>query len=253
MFGHLLVIFMLLPSPWALATPADDIRLAELQIPQIAWDALTGTSVLGVDDPADPKLGKRSALRIKARLENQFVNLKVTSLELTPDGQRTLWLESLILEHEWYRELSRLGIHVPRLRGITQLPSGAYALVTDFIEGLHFSVWGVEAKVLQHHRHFRFTEVMLADVQHALNKLSEGGIVANDVQFRLSGDGRAYLIDPEMFGKDPTLLVYPKDFYVRQIRTLITHRRNLDYYELSGEVVRNRCQELLLRVRGFFR
>ncbi len=70
-----------------------------------------------------------------------------------------------------------------------------YVTVTDFVEGKAFTgdEWDLDIPV---------TQTMIDDVRRAGQRLDAAGIEPNDVQFQLTPDGRAVLIDPEMFEFD---------------------------------------------------
>lgn len=92
--------------------------------------------------------------------------------------------------------LERLGIG-PKYHGTTvevdpQTRQQHYVTVTEYLDGEAFSGNETMLKTV-------ITQSMIDDIRKSGHLLNEAGIEPNDIQFQLTRDGRAVLIDPEMF------------------------------------------------------
>lgn len=152
-------------------------------LPQIPHGKLTDLSAL--KDAGG--LGNSGIL--KAMLNGRSVVIKKAPREL-------------VKESRWFMVMNKMGLG-PEFHGITILEDGTPGIVTEFLDGAPFS-YNSDASKLQE---IELTAKMERQVRATGTLLHQAGITyAPDLQFMLTRDGRAVVIDPEYFELAPPLV-----------------------------------------------
>jgi hypothetical protein len=128
----------------------------------------------------------------KAVLEGSLHDARV-ALKVLDRAKRSE--SALIREALWLITLNKLGLGV-EFRGVTHTPEGDPALVLEYLDG-------VKVPLSPGHRFppgFQVTPGMLREILAAGRLLQAAGIrYTRDLQFMLTRDGHARIIDPEFF------------------------------------------------------
>jgi len=153
--------------------------------PQIEWAALENLSLLTGAG------GKGNAGIYKAVHQNKHVAIKVLNLSTRSSES------GMVREAKTLLQLNKLNLGVEFI-GFTRTPKGELALVTQFLSGTSVSMHqdshheaGNQAKI---------TSQTLSDVlTTAKGLIFLGYQITIDMQFMITNEGRALLIDPEFF------------------------------------------------------
>jgi hypothetical protein len=177
------------------------------QLPSVGWSALQAVERRRAD-------GKGNGGILQAKLNGRAVIVKLFSPEKRSE-------KFFVNEARWLLILNKIGLG-PEFYGVTQGPNGEMGLVMDRIEGQAFPV---------RERHsfrpdFSIQLRMLQDILNTGLLLAKAGLqYTPDIQFILTPEGRAILIDPEFFAEkvplnpplDPAIMPYDPIFNTRSI------------------------------------
>lgn len=95
-------------------------------------------------------------------------------------------------EVRFFKVFSEAGF-APEVRGVTTI-DGHYAVVTDFVRGVHF-----DPKDRQLPANFFISRFGVDDMRKIKSFCLEKQIDPIDIQFRVTPEGRVFIIDPELF------------------------------------------------------
>lgn len=124
----------------------------------------------------------------KAELGSETVFIKISSTQTRTEGDVLAEARNIML-------LNKVGL-CPEFKGLIRLDETRYGIVTAFEDGVAFPPrpgYALPADL-------NLTEKMATDIESAGKLVSAVGLgYAPDMQFMLTRDGRATLIDPEYF------------------------------------------------------
>lgn len=163
-------------------------RIPWESFPKVSLEALEGRHAVSGTGMSFSSL-ERATLRSDGRTEQVFIKVSKAAA-----GGSSMNSQYVRREAAWLRYLNENGFG-PRFHGMTEV-GGKRAIVTEFIEGVHF---GTDAGHLHLPAGTNVTQETIDDLIRIKRFCIEKGILPGDPQFRLTPNGRLVVIDPEHF------------------------------------------------------
>ena len=106
--------------------------------------------------------------------------------------QMALLEKQFLNEVEYTKKMSDLGLG-PKFHGVVKGKDGKYRIVTDFIDGYEVHLGGVEEVA------GKVPTSVIQEINRKSKAVMDAGIDPVDLQFRVTKDGKVYVVDPELF------------------------------------------------------
>lgn len=123
-----------------------------------------------------------------------FAKIKFPPADTTryTDEQMVLLEKQFLNEVEYTKKLSDLGLG-PKFHGVVKGNDGKYRVVTDFVDGYEVHLGGVDEIAGQ------VPTSVIQEISKKSKALLDAGIDPVDLQFRVTKDGKVFIVDPELF------------------------------------------------------
>lgn len=159
------------------------------QIPFISLESYDSV----VEETKETGMGTEKILRASRNGREYFV--KVSKARVDRQGLPLRTLEDILNEASWANGLNSYFGLGPKFYGVT-IYEGRYALIFDWSQGfhLHEGLHGAPFRLIESDK-----QKIIHEMTNTVKTLIDADVDPIDIQFRLSDEGKAILIDTESF------------------------------------------------------